>query len=195
MGALIKGVLAGLVAVATSSCATETAELEMEGTPGMKTQPYTLWQLIEALLNLPVLTLDAVRQILPVEFTELPRNTYFSPWKSEPFRLMDQVEIKTVDLRIRHEDGISRFSVLYLATSDACVTHEQVLAHFPQVEGSRQLIPPRITAEGFLIPGGSYYPLRQSWGELSFIFEDGDPDCLRSITFDRTPDNTTQTDH
>jgi len=190
---MVEDLLAGLVLFAclTITYTTEITELQAEKKMAINNQPYTLWQLIAVLLGQSDFTLDSVKQVLPIEFTERPRNSFFSPWESESLRLVDQVKIKTVDLRISHKDGISRMLVLDLAPDSACITLEQVRTHFP--EGVYEFAPPRFRSPN----EKNYYTLRQPWGEISFGFKVRNPDCLASVVIDRTEhhtDDTTETD-
>jgi len=141
----------------------------------MNNQPYTLWQLIDKLLEKPASTLDAVKEVLPIEFIERLGTSFFTPWDGKGFRLIDEVEIKTVNLRIRHEDGISRILVPELVPSTACVTHEQVSAKFPYA----------IFNIGHSPHEANYYSITTHGGKLLFSFAMHHPDCLSFVVINR----------
>jgi len=177
MSKLIAGIFFNLVLIATA-CTTD-----LQKRASMDIQHTTLWQLIETLIEHPSFTLDTIGQVIPVEFTKRDDNGSFSFYEGGPFRLIDQVLLETVHLGIRHESGISKWVGLDLSPDSACVTLDDVYAHYPDIDiigAPRGHSLDEMTAWGIQLP----------WGEMVFGFKELSPNCLSHVGIER---NTTTT--
>jgi len=165
---LISDMLVSL-AISATACATtlqEREEMDMYNT--------TLWQLIDTLVDQSSLSPDKIRQVLPIEFLEQDRNVNFSFNESGPLRLVDQVEIRKIDLRFKHKNEIQGLLILEFASTGACVTLDEVFTHYPDVIPSQE-------AHGLFTYWTTYPPK----GKLSFGFKESSRECLASVVINR----------
>jgi len=170
MSRLIAGMLVALL-ISTNAYATEFQKRR-----DIDIQRTTLWQLIETLIDQP--SFDAIKQTLPVEFSEYQRRATISFYKGGPLHLLDQVVIKTATLVIEHRNEVSSMIGLDLDPGGACVTLDDVRAHYPNIEiigGPR----------GHSLDEKTHWAVEHSWGRLSFGFKEANRRCLASVGIGR----------
>jgi len=160
--------------ISMTACATES-----QTRTSMNIRHTTLWQLIETLIDQPSLAPDKIRQVLPVEFSEHNNNRYFSFYKGESLGLDDQIEIKMIDLRVKHTDETDGMVGLLGISRAVCITVTEVRTHYPDL----MPVPPR----GHMLVDADFYSVRKPWGLLTFGFADRAHPCLASVVLDRTP--------
>jgi len=165
---LVSGMLVSLLINATA-CATEL----QKGNP-LNTYNFTLWQLIETLIELPSYTLDTIKPIFPVELSERHRSAYTSFYEGGPVYLTDRVMIETINLGIRHENGVSRWLGLDLGPNGTCVKLDDVYLHYPNIT----IID---TPRGKSLDEATYWAIKWPWGRLAFGFKERNRECLASV--------------
>jgi len=69
--------------------------------------PYTLWLLIELLIEMPPFTLANVQQVLPSNFILDDSNEWFTSYLGEKVKLSDGTIIDQIDIRINREKQFS----------------------------------------------------------------------------------------
>jgi len=177
MSRLISGMLVTLL-VSTTACTTE-----FKKGMHMDIQRTTLWQLIGVLGPYPSLAPDKIKQVLPTDFSERRRSTYTSFYVGGPLQLADQINIEAIDLRVRLMNEMKGLVVLSIA--GACVTLHDVHLHYQDI---------RITAHprGHSLDEKTSWSTYQPWGKLSFGFKERNPDCLASVTINRSDPLPTQ---
>jgi len=158
--------------VYTTACTTE-----FKKGMHMDIQRTTLWQLIEVLGPYPSLAPDKIKQVLPTDFSERRRSTYTSFYVGGPLQLAGQINIEAIDLRVRLTDEAR--GMVSLDIAGACVTLHDVHLHYQDI---------RITDH----PHGHSWSTYPPWGKLSFGFKERNPDCLASVTINRSDPLPTQ---
>jgi len=172
MSKLMTGILISLAMGATA----RTTESQTRAF--MNIQHTTLWQLIEVLIDHHYFTLDTIRQIFPIEFSQRSDNGYFSFYEGGPFRLADQIAIETVHLIISKEDDSGGDIGLDIGHDTPCITLDEVRAHYPDIVVTSA---PR----GHSLDEKTHWTIRLPWGRLIFGFKERNPDCLASIGISR----------
>jgi len=141
----------------------------------MNIQNTTLWQLVDILNGCPVFTLDVIGRMFQIDFSESHRTDYFTSCEGGPLRLADQIDIEAIELRIRRKDGVGK--LMGLDIGGACVTLDDVLAHYPGIVLTE-------TPRGHLLNEATFYSIQRSREELSFGFKESNPHCLAIVVFD-----------
>jgi len=165
-------IMLAFLAISTAACATGS-----QTRASMNTHYATLWRLIEMLIDQPSLVPDKIRQVLPVGFSERQHTANFSFYEGESLGLDDQIEIRMIDLRVRHTDETDGMAGLLGIRRAACITVDEVRAHYPDI----MPVPPR----GHMLVDADFYSVRKPWGLLTFGFADRAHPCLASVVLDR----------
>jgi len=134
----------------------------------------TLWQTMDALQQQIPLSKQGVEAALSTQLFEVdePSNHLFHFFESPPMALTEGVVISGLDLRLKRGGGHPGF--LALAIGGACVTLDQIRAHYE---------PLKLTdaPHGHSLNEEFVYSQSRPWGELSFGFAERNPKCLSSI--------------
>jgi len=97
------------------------------------TLPYTLWELIEYLIEQPPFTWYMVKEIFPVDFMVRAHNDYYAMYLGGQVQLADQIIIGNIDIRIRHETAISKMLIFDIISSPTCITIKEIFERYPNV--------------------------------------------------------------
>jgi len=142
----------------------------------------TLWQTIDALAQQIPLTQEKVERVLDITlFDTDPRTlvfqpTSFRPLEGGPVVLANGVVIENVDLRVKYVENDPGFLVLNFAGT--CVHLDAVRAHY---DGVRITATPRALSAFHSLDETTSHSTMLSWGKLSFLFAERNPECLSSV--------------
>ena len=137
----------------------------------------SIWQVIEDIQSMPLLSLQNVEKVLDQSLREEihKSNEFFQFYSGQDIALADSATISNIDLRLPRPTATSA-GMLLLHLGGECISLSDVKQLYPKLEITG-------TPRGRSLEEATTYTSSTAWGEIDFGFQEKNADCLGYVAF------------